>query len=131
MNKKPPLIAIVDDDLGVRRALHRLIGSAGFEVETFPSGSEFLHSLESHEPDCIILDLHMPEVSGFEVQTEIAQGHASLPVVVLTGHDTPEARTQAISGGAFAYLCKPVDDETLLAAINGALERSSQGDVAC
>ena len=121
MSNTPPLVAIVDDDLDVRRALHRLIGSAGFAVETFPSGDDFLRSLEYHEPDCIVLDLHMPEVSGFEVQTRIAPKHANIPVVILTGHDTAEARARAIKGGASAYLCKPVDEEILLAAINAAI----------
>ena len=121
MNNKSPLVAIVDDDLDVRRALRRLIGSAGFAVETFASGAEFLHSLDNHEPDCVVLDLHMPELSGFEVQTQVAQTHARVPIVILTGHDTPEARTRSLAGGATAYLCKPVDDETLLAAINSAI----------
>ena len=121
MNNDSPLVAIVDDDLDVRRALRRLIGSAGFAVETFASGAEFLQSLENHEPACVVLDLHMPELSGFDVQTQVAQTHAGVPVVILTGHDTPEARARSLGGGAVAYLCKPVDDETLLAAINAAI----------
>jgi len=121
MNNDSPLVAIVDDDLDVRRALRRLIGSAGFAVETFASGAEFLQSLENHEPACVVLDLHMPELSGFDVQTQVAQTHAGVPVVIVTGHDTPEARSRSLGGGAVAYLCKPVDDETLLAAINAAI----------
>ena len=121
MNNKSPLVAIVDDDLDVRRALRRLIGSAGFAVETFASGGEFLNSLDNHEPDCVVLDLHMPELSGFEVQSQVAQTHSRVPVVILTGHDTAEARARSLAGGATAYLCKPVDDETLLAAINAAI----------
>jgi len=121
MNNDSPLVAIVDDDLDVRRALRRLIGSAGFAVETFASGAEFLQSLDDHEPACVVLDLHMPELSGFDVQTQVAQTHAGVPVVIVTGHDTPEARSRSLGGGAVAYLCKPVDDETLLAAINAAI----------
>ena len=121
MNNELPLVAIVDDDLDVRRALRRLIGSAGFAVETFASGAEFLQSLENHEPACVVLDLHMPELSGFDVQAQVAQTHAGVPVVIVTGHDTPEARSRSLGGGAVAYLCKPVDDETLLAAINAAI----------
>jgi FixJ family two-component response regulator len=123
VNNKLPLIAIVDDDPDVRRALRRLIGSAGFAVETFSSGEEFLRSLEQHQPACIVLDLHMPEVSGFDVQMQITHSHASIPVVILTGHDTPEARERALKGGAACYLCKPIDDETLLAGINAAIAR--------
>lgn len=121
MIRTPPLIAIVDDDLDVRQALRRLIGSAGFAVEAFPSGADFLRSLHKHEPDCVILDLHMPELSGFEVQMQIARTHAGVPVVVLTGYDTPEARARALGGGAVAYLCKPIDGEILLGAINAAI----------
>jgi FixJ family two-component response regulator len=123
VNTTPPLIAIVDDDPDVRRALRRLIGSAGFAVETFSSGHEFLRSLEHHQPECIVLDLHMPEVSGFDVQMQIARSHANIPVVFLTGHDTPEARERALKGGAAAYLSKPVDDETLLCGISEAIAR--------
>jgi len=119
--KKPPLIAVVDDDPYVRKALERLLRSAGLSVEAFASGAEFLASANDHEPDCVVLDLHMPEVSGFEVQSRLARAHACVPVVVITGHDTPESRTRALGGGAKSYLTKPVDDEALLKAINTAM----------
>jgi FixJ family two-component response regulator len=116
-----PLLAVVDDDADVRVALTRLVSSAGFAVETFASGAEFLHSIEDHEPDCVVLDLHMPEMSGFDVQGALAIGHAAVPVVVITGHDTPESRARAVQLGAKVYLCKPVNDEALLAAIGDAI----------
>jgi FixJ family two-component response regulator len=115
------LLAVVDDDADVRVALTRLVSSAGFEVETFASGAEFLHSIEDHQPDCLVLDLHMPEMSGFDVQGALAAAHSALPVVVITGHDTPGSRTRALRLGAKAYLCKPVNDEALLAAIGAAI----------
>jgi FixJ family two-component response regulator len=121
VTKKPPLIAIVDDDPYVRKALERLLRSAGLSVEAFASGAEFLASANDHQPDCVVLDLHMPEVSGFEVQSRLARAHAGVPVVVIPGHDTPESRTRALGGGAKSYLTKPVDDETLLKAINTAM----------
>jgi FixJ family two-component response regulator len=121
VTKKPPLIAVVDDDPFVRKALERLLRSAGLSVETFASGAEFLASANDHQPDCVVLDLHMPEVSGFEVQSRLARAHAGVPVVVITGHDTPESRSRALGGGAKSYLTKPVDDETLLKAINTAM----------
>jgi len=77
-----PLLAVVDDDADVRVALTRLVSSAGFAVETFASGAEFLHSLEDHEPDCVVLDVHMPEMSGFEIQGALARG----PLVVYCHH---------------------------------------------
>jgi FixJ family two-component response regulator len=119
--KKPPLIAVVDDDPFVRKALERLLRSAGLSVEAFASGVAFLESADDHEPDCVVLDLHMPEVSGFEVQSRLARAHAGVPVVVITGHDTPESRSRALGGGAKSYLTKPVDDEALLNAISTAM----------
>ena len=116
-----PLLAVVDDDADVRVALTRLVSSAGFAVETFASGAEFLRSLDDHEPDCVVLDLHMPEMSGFDVQGALASSHAAVPVIVITGHDTPESRARAIQLGAKVYLCKPIDDEALLAAIGTAI----------
>jgi FixJ family two-component response regulator len=121
MGRDARLLAVVDDDADVRVALQRLVSSAGFAVETYASGAEFLRSVDDHEPDCVVLDLHMPRMSGFEVQDALAVMHAAVPVVVITGHDTPESRVRALKLGAKAYLCKPVDDEVLLAAIGGAI----------
>ena len=121
MTKDAPLLAVVDDDADVRVALTRLASSAGFAVETFACGAEFLRSVEDHEPDCVVLDLHMPEMSGCDVQGALASGHPAVPVVVMTGHDTPESRARAIQMGARAYLCKPFDDDALLAAIGDAI----------
>jgi|SRR5208283_1766027 len=115
------LLAIVDDDADVRVALTRLVISAGFAVETFASGADFLRSIEDHEPDCVLLDLHMPEMTGFDVQGALASRHAAVPVVVITGHDTQESRARAVLLGAKGYLCKPVDDGALLAAISTAI----------
>jgi FixJ family two-component response regulator len=120
MGRDATLLAVVDDDTDVRVALTRLISSAGFIVEAFASGAEFLHSIEDHEPDCLVLDLHMPGMTGFEVQGALAMAHTAVPVVVITGHDTPESRGRALRLGAKAYLCKPVDDMALLAAIDDA-----------
>ncbi len=120
-----PLLAVVDDDADVRVALTRLVSSAGFAVETYASGAEFLRSIEDHEPDCVVLDLQMPEMSGFEVQGALSKDHAAVPVVVITGHDTPESRARALDLGAKSYLRKPVDDEALLGAIRTAVGAAS------
>jgi FixJ family two-component response regulator len=118
---KAPLLAVVDDFAEVRIALARLVSSAGFEVEAFESGAAFLQSLDDHEPDCVLLDLHMPGTNGFDVQRAMAPAHAGVPVIVITGHDSSESRARALSGGAKGYLCKPVDGETLLEAIAAAI----------
>lgn len=125
MSKNRPLIAIVDDEEPVRIALRRLLRSASFDVETFPSGAEFLDSLKSHQPDCVILDVHMPRVNGFAVQARLAKSGIRLPVVVITGHDSSETRERALAGGVSAYLRKPVDDQTLLEAITNAIAHPS------
>ena len=125
MARDAPLLALVEDDEDVRVALTRLVSSAGFAVETFASGGEFLRSVEHHEPDCVVLDLHMPEMSGFDVQGALACGHPAVPVVVMTGHDTPESRSRAVQMGAKVYLRKPFNDEALLAAIGDAIGRAT------
>ena len=124
MSKDRPLIAVVDDEATVRVALQRLIRAAGLNVKTFTSGIEVLQFMQGQRPDCIVLDLHMPNVNGFEVQRRMAQCGMHVPVIVITGHDTPESNARALAGGASAYLLKPVDDEMLLDAIAAAIEAS-------
>ena len=121
MPHNPPLIAVVDDEEPVRRALSRLLRSAGFDSETFPSGNEFLETYAEQRPDCIVLDLHMPKVDGFGVQSWLARAGIQIPVIVITGRNTSEAHERAMNGGAVAYLRKPVDAEALLAAISVAI----------
>jgi len=115
------MVAVVDDDEDVRVALSRLISSAGFAVETFASGTDFLSSIQSHAPDCVVLDLHMPEMNGFDVQRALERGHSAVPIVVITGYDTTESRALAVQLGAKGFLCKPVDDAALLATIGAAI----------
>jgi FixJ family two-component response regulator len=110
-------IAIVDDDRSMCTALQRLLRLAGFDVETFPSGEAFLGSLPAGTPDCLILDLQMPGMTGFEVQVRLAEARVGVPVVTITGHDSPAAQERALAGGARVYLRKPVCEEELLAAI--------------
>ncbi len=93
------------------------------DVDVFDSGAAFLFSLQGSEPDCVVLDLHMPDVHGFQVQERIAELGISLPMLVITGHDTPDARTRAIAGGADVYLLKPVDDRVLIDGIGYAISR--------
>ena len=121
MSKERPLIAVVDDEASVRVALQRLIRAAGLNVKTFPSGIEVLEFIQQQRPDCVVLDLHMPNVNGFEVQRRLAEVGVRVPVVVITGHDTPESCARALGGGACAYLLKPVDDQMLLDAIAAAI----------
>lgn len=115
------MVAVVDDEDSVRIALERVLRACGMQVVTFPGGSEFLTALETLRPQCVVLDLHMPKLSGFEV-LEILMGAPSRPpVVVVTGHDSPEARSRALAWGAAAYLTKPIDDSLLLDEIAAAV----------
>jgi len=115
------MIAVVDDEEPVRIALRRLLRSASLDAETFPSGVEFLESLKTHQPDCIVLDLHMPLIDGFCVQARLREAGFRLPVVVITGNDSAEFRERALACGASAFLLKPVDDQALMDAITAAI----------
>ena len=94
-------------------------------VETFSGGGAFLAALNTCQPDCAVLDLHMPEISGFDVLARLAEAGATVPVVVITGHDTPDAEDRSLHGGATAYLRKPVSQRPLLAAIAAVLAQSA------
>ena len=125
MTETSPVVAVLDDEPQMRKALRRLLGTHGFRVEAYESGNDFLAALSSHPTDCLVLDLHMPEVSGFDVLAAFESQHIATPVVVITGHDelgTAE-RTRAL--GASAYLKKPVDESALLSAITLAIARSN------
>jgi len=119
----PSLIAVLDDEESVRRAIQRLLRSAGFEVLTFASGDEFFKAFDTVEPACLVLDLHMPVPDGFEIQSRLRQMKSSLPVIVLTGHDSPQSRDRVMNAGASAFLRKPVDGQALLDAIAAASQR--------
>ncbi|MCU0787506.1 MAG: response regulator [Verrucomicrobia bacterium] len=121
MSQTRSLVAVLDDEPQMRKALRRLLAAHGFRVADYHRGDEFLAALPSHPADCLVLDLHMPEVSGFEVLAAFAAQQIATPVVVITGHDEPGTMEQAIRLGASAYLTKPVDEMELLSAIQSAL----------
>ena len=115
MTGRTPTVAVLDDEAPVRRALQRLLRAAGFDVRLFATGSDFMAHLDGI--DCLILDLHLPGMSGFDVQDALTDRHSEIPVVVLTGNDTPANRSRSLSHGARAFLTKPVDDKVLLDAL--------------
>jgi FixJ family two-component response regulator len=118
------LVAVVDDDASVRKAIRRLLIAAKLRVETFSCGEDFLISLAEHMPDCLVLDLHMPGLTGLEVQRHIVRSGMNVPTVVITAYDESEAREKCTSAGVAAYLQKPVDDQVLLDAIAAAVRRT-------
>ena len=111
------LISIVDDDESVRKALGRLLSSLDFHAETFDSGQEFLDSLADRWPDFVVLDLHMPGLTGLDVLQQLSRTRTRVPAVIITAHDEPETQAQCLAAGALAYLRKPLDEQVLLAAI--------------
>ena len=122
MDNETPLVNVVDDDALVLRALDRLLRSAGFEVRTFPSSSDFLARTTAGQPGCVVLDLTMPGLNGLELQERIGD---ACPVVFLSGNADVPASVQAMKAGAIDFLTKPVDREKLLAAVRIAIGKDS------
>jgi FixJ family two-component response regulator len=117
------LVAIVDDDPSVRRGLQRLIRSAGWKVETFASAQDFLDRPLAISPNCLVLDLQLPGLSGLDLQQRMADLGLDIPVVFLTGQGNIPASVKAMKAGAIEFLTKPVDEQNLLKAIEEAIER--------
>jgi FixJ family two-component response regulator len=111
-----PVIAIVDDDASVRRSLHRVVQAAGYPVETFASAREFLEWLPRGRAACLVLDVHMNEVSGFELQERLA-----VPIIFITAHDDAPTRERIEKSGASGHLRKPFDEQAVLDAIRRAV----------
>jgi len=122
LGNETPLVNVVDDDALVLRALDRLLRSAGFEVRTFPSSSDFLARTTAGQPGCVVLDLTMPGLNGLELQERIGD---ACPVVFLSGNADVPASVQAMKAGAIDFLTKPVDREKLLAAVRIAIGKDS------
>ena len=116
-----PYIALVDDEAPVRSALGRLLRLADFEVSAFPSGEAFLASLVARYPDCLILDVHMPGLSGLDVQAHLRAARIRIPVVFITAADDLALEQVAQGAGGAWLLRKPFSDAELLHAIGSAL----------
>ncbi len=110
-------VAIVDDDPGVRKALQRLLRAHGLDAVVHESGMKFLESPELHEVECLILDMHMPGVSGVEVLEEVKVAATKLPVVLMTGRYEVDFAQRSLDAGASAFLRKPFEEDELLRAI--------------
>jgi FixJ family two-component response regulator len=121
----PPVIRIVDDDESMRTALGRLLTIAGYQVRVYASAGDFLLDEPDSTPGCLLLDVHMPGPSGLELQEALLRRGTLLPVVFLSGHGDIPGTVRAMKAGASDFLCKPVDRQTLLAAIETALATAS------
>jgi FixJ family two-component response regulator len=115
------MIGVVEDDPSFRRALRRLLSAAGFNVVAFASAEEFLASESAGATACLVLDIHLGGMSGFDLQERLATAGVPIPTVFITAHDDPVTRERARSG--LAYLRKPFREDALIRAIQQALER--------
>ena len=116
-----PLVAVVDDEGPVRTALGRLLRLADYEVAAFECGEEFLASLAERHPDCAILDVHMPGLSGLDVQSRLRAAHIDLPVVFITASDDLTLDRTVLEAGGARLLRKPFSSDALLDAVGAAL----------
>ena len=126
MITKKPLIAIVDDDESVCRAMERLVRSLGMAAETYASSEDFVNQIESipfFQLDCVILDVQMPGMNGIEVQRRIRCIHKDMPVIFITAYEDRAAREHALAGGALAFLRKPCNDALIIRTLDAALGR--------
>jgi len=117
-------ICVIDDDQEVLQAVRRLLRSAGFVAETFASAGEFLESERRPGPDCLVLDVHLGHLSGFDLQERLAASGRSIPIVFITAHDDPATRERAERAGAAEYLRKPFEDDSLIDTIHKAIRRA-------
>jgi len=121
MGDDTAVVFVVDDDAGVRDATRSLFASIGLKVQTFESASEFLASQRPEVPACLVLDVRLPGLSGLDLQRELAQSGASIPIVFITGHGDIPMSVQAMKSGAVEFLTKPFRDQQLLDAVQQAI----------
>jgi FixJ family two-component response regulator len=124
MAEIPPWIAVVDDDPAVLKGLRRLLQSRAFRVQTFESGRDFLAALPHGLPECLIVDLQMPGMSGLELQQHLARNCIPIPIILITAHGEAALRGRHEEAGLVAFLLKPVQENSLFAAINKAIGAS-------
>jgi FixJ family two-component response regulator len=123
MSSEGPVVFVVDDDSSVREALRRLITSVGLTVEVFPTAQAFLKALRPEAPGCLVLDVRLPGLSGLDLQRELVNTDAALPIIFLTGHGDIPMSVRAMKAGAIEFLTKPFREQDLLDAIRQAIAR--------
>jgi FixJ family two-component response regulator len=118
-----PIVFVVDDDPSIRRAIKRLIGSVGLQVELFGSAAEFLRTKRPDVPSCLVLDIRLPGISGLDFQRELATANMNIPIVFISAHGDIPMTVRAMKAGAVEFLTKPFRDQDLLDAVHLGLER--------
>ena len=125
MTNSRPIVYIVDDEPGVRNSVSSLVRSVGLEVRTFAGGVEFLESKREDAPECLVLDVRMPGISGLDLHNKLVQSPFPIPVIFITGHGDIPMAVRVMKAGALEFLTKPFHDQDLLGAIYRAIQRSS------
>jgi DNA-binding NtrC family response regulator len=126
MNENESLVCIIDDDLSVRESLSDLLSSVGKNAKAFSSAQEYLSNPPLETPSCLVLDVHMPGISGLDLQRELGHSNSHIPIIFMTGYGNIPMTVRAMKAGAFEFLTKPCRDEDLLRAISQAIERGRQ-----
>jgi two-component system response regulator FixJ len=125
-DKAVPIIYVVDDDDGMRRALDALLSTVGYKTAVFSRPIDFLANFKPDSPGCLVLDIRMPDMSGLEVQQQLNRRGSMLPVIFITGHGDVPMAVQAMKEGAFEFIQKPFRDQDLLDRINHALKLDAE-----
>jgi len=118
-----PTVFIVDDDRGLRQAIHDLVESVGLRAESFASGEDFLRAKVMNRPSCLVLDVRLPQMSGLDFQQRLTETGIQIPIIFITAHGDIPMSVRALKSGALEFLTKPFRDQDLLDAIHQALER--------
>jgi len=124
MTQAAPIVFVVDDDISVRQSLEMLIGCVGLKPECFASATDFLVRPRPSAPSCLLLDVNLPDLSGLELQRQVAAERIEMPIIFITGCADVPMTVQAMKSGAADFLTKPFKDDVLLCAIQQAIERS-------
>jgi FixJ family two-component response regulator len=124
MHAPSPVVFVVDDEPSVRASLKRLIGSVGLHVQAFASAEEFLNYKRPDGPECLVLDVRLPDLSGLDLQQQLTTMKLDIPIVFITGHGDIPMSVRAMKAGAVEFLTKPFKEEDLLQAIQQGLERN-------
>jgi FixJ family two-component response regulator len=124
VNNRRPIVYIVDDDVSVRRALSLLLGSHGFKVETFMRAADFLAFKHLKSPSCLVLDIQLPDISGFALQDAMAARRLVIPIVFITGHGDIPMSVKGMKAGAVDFLPKPFTKKKLMGAITQAIKKN-------
>jgi FixJ family two-component response regulator len=124
MQDERPLIAVVDDEQSVRLALARLLRASSYQVSLFSNGKDFLASVHSSKPHCVVLDFQMPDMTGRDIQYALRLAKLAIPVIMMTAYDEPTLREKCLADGAIAYFAKPLRREDLMSAIDRAVQHA-------